>query len=134
MDDNRIAPFDLDAGGYHAATGRRYHGRLAELVTADNDTGSRYRRVMLAVSAAGGYVSAVTRHLLTGRKTVNDEAYNRRRATCDACPSRDPVRDVCKQCKCPLTETILGDKLRWASSTCPLNKWGKHDSEPTAAG
>jgi hypothetical protein len=77
------------------------------------------------LAALGSYVSSTVVHVATGSKTVDDATFAQRRATCDTCPSRDPVRDACTKCGCSLTKTILGDKLRRATSTCPLNKWGK---------
>lgn len=71
------------------------------------------------------YITSTIQHVATGSKQVDDATYQQRRATCDSCPERDTVTDTCQLCKCPLHRTILGDKLRRATSACPVAKWGK---------
>jgi hypothetical protein len=77
------------------------------------------------LQAAKNYITSTIQHVATGSRQVTDDTFKLRRATCDSCPHRDTVTDTCQLCKCPLHRTILGDKLRRASSTCPAGKWGK---------
>lgn len=67
MDNNRLAPFVLDSDGYHAATNRRYHGRLAELVTSDTEKGAAYRGALMPCVYLGNRLTADEgrRHALT---------------------------------------------------------------------
>lgn len=93
----------------------------------------KFKKPNLATRVAN-YVTSTAVHIATGSNVADDTTYAHRRATCDACPSRNAANDSCKECGCSLHKTILGDKLRRATSTCPLNKWeATNDPESTAA-
>lgn len=65
------------------------------------------------------YLHEETKWLLAGSPVVTEEVRAFRRAQCDACEKRDPVKDECTLCGCPLRPTALGDKLAQATSSCP---------------
>lgn len=69
------------------------------------------------------YLKALFFHTINGFGYAPWPVVWKRRRTCNACPKRDPKTDSCKSCGCSLHGTIIGDKLRWASSTCPEGKW-----------
>lgn len=69
------------------------------------------------------YLKALFFHTVSGFDYADWPTVWKRRKTCNACPKRDPKTDSCKSCGCSLNGTILGDKLRWASSTCPEGRW-----------
>lgn len=69
------------------------------------------------------YIKALIGHTWNGFGYAPWPVVWKRRRTCNACPKRDPKTDSCQSCGCSLHGTIIGDKLRWASSTCPEGKW-----------
>lgn len=69
------------------------------------------------------YTKSLVAHTFSGFGYASWPEVWKRRRTCNACPQRDPKTDSCKSCGCSLHGTILGDKLRWKSSQCPLGKW-----------
>ena len=60
-----------------------------------------------------------------GKPEVDDTVYQQRRAACNACALRIPSTDQCSLCGCRLYATVIGDKLRRATSQCPAipPKW-----------
>lgn len=61
--------------------------------------------------------SATVDHAKNGFKNIDDDAYLRRRSTCDECEFfRSDER--CSVCGC-----FMKIKARWAASVCPLGKW-----------
>jgi hypothetical protein len=52
-----------------------------------------------------------------------------RRAICNPCEHRDPIKDECKLCGCHLSGLIL-NKLRVATEACPVGKWGPEPETP----
>lgn len=72
------------------------------------------------------------RNALLGKKVIAPpEVVRERRAACDSCDLRDPVRDACTHQKCGcflsrrLTIGVAGvpGKLEVASESCPAGKW-----------
>lgn len=77
------------------------------------------------IAQARNWSADTTKWVAAGRPEVNDEEYERRKAICRGCDFRDALADICTRCGCPLHQTLLGDKLRRATSRCPLEppKW-----------
>src|SRR5258708_5317513 len=71
------------------------------------------------------YLDEETKWLLAGKPIVSDQEKAFRRAQCNACDKRDPIKDVCTVCGCFLHKTGLGDALEMATKQCPLPepKW-----------
>lgn len=74
-------------------------------------------------SKTWNYLKALFFHTINGFGYAPWPVVWKRRRTCNACPKRDPKTDSCRSCGCSLHGTIIGDKLRWASSVCPEGKW-----------
>lgn len=81
---------------------------------------------LTATKKAKNYTSTLAEHIANGRKLVPLPVLKSRREQCNACPHRDAKKDTCKLCGCPLHKTVLGDKLAWAVSKCPIGKWEKY--------
>jgi hypothetical protein len=71
-----------------------------------------YARMML------NYFVSAKDHVAGGAAVVDESEKSRRRKRCDGCQFRHKALDACSLCGCPLSGTILGDKLAWASSRC----------------
>lgn len=95
------------------AQGRQYRRRGAGLLGS----------IAAAATQLANYATARVKWQAAGRPEVDDDEYARRRSLCLSCPERDPDNDTCRKCGCPLHQTALGDKLRWATESCPLGKW-----------
>jgi hypothetical protein len=76
------------------------------------------------LARATAYARALARHKANGSLIVPDAVRAQRRAVCDGCPQLDVKKDECRVCGCKLHHTLLGDKLAWASESCPRGKWG----------
>jgi len=63
---------------------------------------------------------ALVRHAADGLQTVGDATYEHRLATCRQCELCDLARMVCRHTDCGCWLTV---KARWASETCPVQKW-----------
>jgi len=72
---------------------------------------------------AWNYLKALALHVVSGFDHADLLTLYRRRKTCNACPQRDADADSCRVCGCGLQGTIIGDKLRWKSSSCPEKRW-----------
>jgi hypothetical protein len=75
------------------------------------------------IQRVAGYKSARGTWIEAGKPIVDADTQTARRAICEACDQFDRVQDACKVCGCFLHETILGDKLAWATEACPIGKW-----------
>lgn len=78
---------------------------------------------------AAAYLADTARHIAAGAVLVTEDIYQHRRDTCNKCPHRNPVTDSCNQCGCPLHATLAGDKLRRATSRCPLKLWDEQEEQ-----
>jgi hypothetical protein len=126
----------MDQDGLCSTHGRRHIGHAAILALEDSEKAERIRRLWDGKAApvapqklsflqkATRYAKALARHKANGSLIVPDDVRATRRVLCDACDLRDPDKDECKVCGCSLHATILGDKLAWASESCPKAKWG----------
>jgi len=81
-------------------------------------------------SQARSYISTLTEHIANGSKHVPEDVRQTRRTICNSCDRRNAEKDSCTVCGCSLNKTLIGDKLGWAVSSCPLGKWGKHLEAP----
>lgn len=72
------------------------------------------------------YIATATEHVADGSKLVPLLIFEYRRELCNACPHRNAKKDSCTLCGCKLHKTLLGDKLNWAVSRCPIGKWEKY--------
>jgi len=75
------------------------------------------------------YVGAQLQHISGGMQKVPEDVRAHRRSFCETCEHRDPEKDECRLCGCPLHRTILGDKLGMASEYCEAGKWGTYPKE-----
>lgn len=75
---------------------------------------------------ARSYISTLAEHIANGSKHVPEDVRQSRRTICNSCDRRNVEKDSCTVCGCSLNKTLIGDKLGWAVSSCPLGKWSKH--------
>lgn len=79
------------------------------------------------------YAETLKEHIAGGRVMVPLEVWQERRDKCNACEYHDKKNDACYVCRCKLSPSLLealiiGDKLKWAVSKCPLPEpvWNKY--------
>lgn len=82
-----------------------------------------------AARMAASFAAAVGGHVLSGMKGVSGEVREARLAACRACDVYRAATDSCRLCGCNVSV-----KTRWASSRCPVGKWGATDGEPEVPG
>lgn len=63
------------------------------------------------------FATALTEHIITGKKHVKPDEYMRRLSICKVCTSR-LEGFVCAKCGC-----YMGIKASWAEQKCKINKW-----------
>lgn len=72
------------------------------------------------LTTAAKFGGAVLRHAADGFREVAPAQVAQRLAVCQSCPACDQSAMVCRDCGCRL---LL--KARWASETCPQERWPK---------
>lgn len=114
----------------------QFVGRIRDICRGHDDLGqpvltpekcAAYRKLWgverdqpTTLQRAGSFFKAVVEHVIDGGRTASDEAYDVRMALCAGCDEFDAERAACRLCGCNMTR-----KARWASSACPIGKWGK---------
>lgn len=69
------------------------------------------------------FAIAASSHISNGAKLCSDEQIENRYKICQGCVHF--VNSSCNQCGCPvLRNKKFISKLSWASSECPIGKWG----------
>ena len=82
------------------------------------------------VKRAANYIASLAEHTANGQKTVPPEVRESRWKICEPCEHRNREHNACSLCGCSLKAGgLLGDKLDWAVSSCPVKKWDKWDAE-----
>ena len=86
-----------------------------------------------ATQMLADYAATFTKHVAGGRVMVPDSIHQYRRGMCNDCQHRNKETDRCGICSCKITPnlieaTVLGDKLRWAVASCPVDKWKPWDA------
>jgi len=74
-----------------------------------------------------GFLKAVTRHIMTGAKTVSKQVLETRLARCEVCPHlvHKDGKMRCSVCGCYLIDGPVGiGKTHWKHEECPLGYWG----------
>jgi hypothetical protein len=72
------------------------------------------------------FINAASGHLQNGAKLCSDEQIEKRYSICHSCEHF--VNSSCNKCGCPIVRNKrFISKLSWASSECPVGKWGKED-------
>jgi len=72
------------------------------------------------------FIMAASEHINNGAKLCTDEQIEQRYNICQTCEHF--VNSTCNQCGCPIVRNKrFISKLSWASSECPVGKWGKLD-------
>lgn len=66
------------------------------------------------------FASSMARHLVTGRRKLNDADFDQRIKICQNCEFCDLVNLKCRHRLCGCRLRI---KARWRTSNCPLEKW-----------
>jgi len=91
------------------------------------------------LAKAVNFSKAAAKHVAAGRPIATDEQVAERWAICQACEIFKPKSEgqgVCthKSCGCALKAVGLTgkNKLRWADSVCPLEKWQPLPPAPPA--
>lgn len=79
------------------------------------------------VQRAKNIAGAVVKHTRTGRKTAPEIVQRERLSVCQGCEYFNGHKCQHKACGC----TAFKLKLSWASSTCPVGKWGAVTPEQT---
>jgi hypothetical protein len=81
------------------------------------------------LAMARAFFGASVRHVAAGMPAVTDEVYEARLAVCESCPNLRLPEWRCAGmagCGCYLKSTNLHPgKARWATQTCPLDRWPK---------
>lgn len=111
-------------GGHYAA----YAIDPGEKGRVFRDLWDRQRDEPKPVSTAtkiSNYIGDLRLHRKHGKMVLPDEVRNYRASECEPCEYRDKGKNACTKCGCPLYPTILGDKLAWAVSKCPIGKWSE---------
>jgi len=72
------------------------------------------------------FISSASEHINNGAKLCTDEQIDHRYSICNSCEFF--VNSSCNKCGCPIVRNKrFISKLSWASSECPVGKWGKED-------
>jgi hypothetical protein len=72
------------------------------------------------------FINAASEHLQNGAKLCSDEQIEQRYRICHGCEHF--INSSCNKCGCPIVRNKrFISKLSWASSECPVGKWGKED-------
>lgn len=72
------------------------------------------------------FISAASDHLNNGAKLCTDQQIEHRYSICNSCEHF--VKSSCNKCGCPIIRNKrFISKLSWASSECPVGKWGKEN-------
>lgn len=70
------------------------------------------------------FISATSEHINNGGKLCSEEQIEQRYAICQGCEHF--VNSSCGKCGCPIVRNKrFISKLSWASSECPVGKWGR---------
>ena len=71
------------------------------------------------------YIQAWIKWVRAGRPERTDEQVQELRQICQGCPMFNGQICTHENCGCNVTSSgsILGDKLRWLSESCPDGKW-----------
>lgn len=73
---------------------------------------------------AANLFAATRKHVASGLSMVTPEVRAERLAICEGCELYDGKICRHKKCGCPIgAKRKFFDKLSWASSSCPLEKW-----------
>ncbi len=133
----------LDDNDYCTRHKRTHYGHLRQIALDPSEIGDKFRAVWdqqtdgtlpMPSTAARikNYIASLSEHVANGSKLVPLEVRQNRAAICEPCEYRNTKSNACSLCGCQLNEeNVLGDKLAWAVSKCPANKWGKYnDTEP----
>ena len=72
------------------------------------------------------YVAAIRRWRKAGRPRRSDAEVDFLLAICRACPLYDADKKRCRQrgCRATASKTALVNKLRMATESCPIGRWG----------
>jgi hypothetical protein len=79
------------------------------------------------------FIKAAKQHISSGRKRVEQSIIDRRMSICRGCEFFEARDDggTCNKCGCGLSsKQKVISKLAWASSECPIGKWGKDGQFP----
>jgi hypothetical protein len=72
------------------------------------------------------FIDAASGHLNNGAKLCSDEQIEQRYAICNGCEHF--INSSCNKCGCPIVRNKrFISKLSWASSECPVGKWGQEN-------
>lgn len=72
------------------------------------------------------FINAASGHLQNGAKLCSDEQIEKRYSICHGCEHF--INSSCNKCGCPIVRNKrFISKLSWASSECPVGRWGKED-------
>lgn len=70
------------------------------------------------------FIISATEHINNGAKLCTDDQIAERYNICQACEHF--INSSCNKCGCPIMRNRrFISKLSWASSECPIGKWGK---------
>lgn len=76
------------------------------------------------MTRARNYIATLAEHVANGSRMVPLEVRKERWEICEPCEHRNREMNACSLCGCGLNEgNVLGDKLSWEVSRCPINKW-----------
>ncbi len=78
------------------------------------------------LTRVNNYQMAVRKWIAAGRPSRTQEAIDNIRTTfCAKCDWRDPMKDICKGCGCPVTTSgyPLLNKIAMATENCPKKLW-----------
>ncbi|HOL14355.1 MAG TPA: hypothetical protein PLD61_08275, partial [Bacillota bacterium] len=74
-----------------------------------------------------GFLKAVTKHIMSGAKTVSKQILEQRLSRCEVCPHliHKDEKMRCSVCGCFLVDGPFGiGKAHWKHEECPLGYWG----------
>lgn len=116
-----------------------YHnGHYATYAVDPGEKGQRFRKLWdqqtdgtlpmpSLLTQAKNYIATLCEHKANGSKLVPLIIRTARASICEACEHRNTEDNACTLCGCRLNpNNVLGDKLSWAVSKCPVGKWGKY--------
>lgn len=79
----------------------------------------------------GNYLATLAEHRENNQRLIPLEVRQWRWEQCEPCEYRNRERNACSKCGCPLSaDNILGDKLSWEVSKCPVGKWHSWKDTP----
>lgn len=117
---------------------KQYHqGHYAKYALDPGEKGQRFRKMWdeqktvnpySLAAQVRSYIATVGEHVAGGSKIVPEVVRQSRRVICNGCDKRNVEKDSCTVCGCSLNKTLIGDKLGWAVSSCPLGKWSKFET------